>query len=229
MLFTFSVLAQEDEVIPEEVPDKIKVPDVRQTIKGDFKIPTPTYNKSFTKTVNGIADMSLHYNYPVFRYFTAGVGFKFTYLQINDFKTNVKTNASVKVYTPFVRLGFEKFTRPKFFYGLHLKTGYSTLNFYSNICDSLYGDSGAPKDKGFYIEPEISFYLMASDNLAFGIQIAYNVIFDQYGPDNVCLPNFSGMSASDSQGNYQFFSLGFGFSASISKERKKRGRETIYW
>jgi len=229
MLLVFSVSAQEEEIIPEEDPKKEKVPDVRQNIKGDFKIPTPTYNKSFTKTVNGIADMSLHYNYPVFRYFTAGAGFKFTYLQINDFKTNVKTNANVKIYTPFVRFGFEKFTRPKFFYGAHLKAGYASLNFFSNICDSLYGEKGGPKDKGLYLEPEISFYLMAGDNLAFGIQIAYNFIFDKYGPDNVCLPNFSGMTAADSEGNYQYFSLGFGFSASISKERKKRGRETIYW
>ncbi|MFZ5554039.1 MAG: hypothetical protein ACOZCO_13065 [Bacteroidota bacterium] len=229
LLPVFSDSAAQEETPKTEEETKVKIPEVRQNIKADFKLPTPTGNPSFVKTVNGIADLSISYNYPVLRYFTLGGGFKFTYMQINDFKTNVKTNANIKTYTPFVRLGFEKFTRPKFFYGIHLKGGYTSMSFFSNICDSLYGEKGGPKDKGLYLEPEFSFYLLGSDNLAFGILFSYDLVFAEYGPDNVCLPNFSGLTADDSKGIYQYLSIGFGFSVSISDERKKRNRETIYW
>lgn len=211
-----------------ETPDQNHreiIPAYRMNIKGDFKLPTPIRNKAFAKTIDGIADASISFNYPFLKYFHGAVGFRYSYFQINDLKINAKTNANLQIYSPFVKLAYERYANSVFLYGLSLKAGYSYLNYYSSTCQQCDSTKTCmPRQQAFMIEPELSLTMMANDNLAFSFLLGYTVIFDHYSASNVCLSNFSGLTAKDSQGYYQYFCAGFGFTAFLGAEKNSKRR-----
>ena len=223
LCFTANLFAQVEEGTTEPKEQKVKIPTFRMNIKGDFKLPTPTFNKAFAKTVGGIADASLSFNFPLTQKIHIGAGFRYTYFQINDLILNSNTNANIQVYSPFIRIGFEKYANAKLIYGFGVRTGYSFLNFFSSTFDNNDSLNCTPRQMGLILEPEFTIGLMAGENVAFSLQLSYNIIFAEYTSSNVCLPNFSGLAASDSKGKYQFFCAGFGFTAFLGDSQKKKG------
>lgn len=217
--FSTGLFAQDPEKDPEVKPkvSREKAPDYHWNIKGDFKLPTPVFNKAFAKTVGGVADASVSLHYPIQNKFHIGAGFRYTFFQINDLVINSKTNANLQILSPFVRFSFEKFVTPNLTCGFGIRTGYSMLNFYSNTFNQNDTLVCEPRQQSLFLEPEFTIGLMAGENLYFSFILSHNIIFSEYGSKNVCLPNFSGLSASDSKGNYQFFCAGFGFTVFLVK------------
>jgi hypothetical protein len=186
-----------------------KIPEVKHSIKGEFKLPHPLHNKVFKNIIDGIADVSVYYQYPV-NNLTIGGGFKFIYMQINDVKVNEKLAAGMQGYTPFAKIGYEKFISPKIHFELSARGGYSLLYFTSRKCTDN-GEKSKPQNAPF-AETQVAIYMLANERLSFGLLSSYNFIFNKFTPDLLCLPNFPGFTAEDSKGNYRFFSVGFGFS-----------------
>ncbi len=214
MLLALGSMAQ-----PEEEPRGTDftpgvIPTLRPNVKGDFQLPIPLANRSFSRTVNGIADAGLSVQFPFLRNFYAGAGFRYTYMQISDFIINTKIDANMKQYAPFAKVGFEKFTTERISYSIALRAGYSWIDFTSNTCP------GKPAQQAYYLQPEFALSILSTENLGFSFIVSYSWINAQYGPELLCLPNFSGMIPSDNKGAYQVFSVGFGFTAFFGKERK---------
>lgn len=186
-----------------------KIPEVKHSIKGEFELPRPVSNKAFKNIVDGIADVSVCYQYP-FANFTIGGGFKYLYMQINDVKVNEKLAAGMQGYVPFAKIGYEKFISPKVHYELSLRGGYSLLYFKSKKCTDI-GEKSKPQNAP-YSELQAALYLMANERLSFSIIASYNILFNEFKPELLCLSNFPGFTADDAKGNYNYFSVGFGFS-----------------
>lgn len=225
LFLTLPVFAQEETTEPK----KEKIPDIRMGIKSGFKLPTPVANSAFAKTIDGIADAFASYHFPVMRYFYAGGGYRYTYFQINDFKVNSSLNANLQIHSPYAVFGYERFANSRFLYGFGLKGGYSFLNFFSNSCSGVDPDSKGHGQSAWFIDPELSLSLMAGENLCFSFLFSWTIIGAEYGPENLCLPNFSGLKDSDNQGNYQFFSAGFGFTVFLGGEKKRKARYLGYY
>lgn len=226
LLFIPLVLSAQDEASTE--PRKEKIPDIRYGIKGAFKLPSPVANKAFYETIDGIADANASFHYPFLRYFYGGVGYRYTYFQINDFQVNNELNANLQVHSPFGVVGFERFANARVLYGLAFRSGYSMLNFFSNSCAGVNPESKGKSQATWFVEPELSFSLMTTENLCFSFVFSWTIIGAEYGPENVCLPNFSGLSAEASKGNYQFYSAGFGFTVFLGGEKKRKARYMGY-
>lgn len=221
----FLAIAQEEE---PATPRKEKIPDIRYGIKAAFKLPSPVANTAFQKTIDGIADANASFHYPFLRYFYGGLGYRYTYFQINDFQVNSTLNANIQVHSPFAMLGFERFANSNFLYGLSFRSGYSFLDFFSNSCSGVSPDSKGESQQSWFVEPELSLSMMAGENLCFSFVFSWTIIGAEYGPANVCLPNFSGLKAEDSQGNYQFYSAGFGFTVFLGGEKQRKARYMGY-
>ena len=85
-------------------------------------------------------------------------------------------------------------------------SGYNFLNTKSNQCTSVY------KQEAMNLMPQISYYLISSEFLSFGIILSYNYIWSEFTPANICMDSFPGVAPSNSIGNSQVFGVGFGFS-----------------
>jgi hypothetical protein len=214
MLFSvLNGLAQDEPPKRETAP-----PPLRQNISGDFMLPTPVANKAFAKTVIGIADVHLSWHYPVFEDFYFGAGFNYVYMQINDFIVNDAINANVQMYVPFGVLGYEKFANDMFSYGFYIRSGYSMMKYFSSSCQTSTGHI-QPEQQAFSLEPGAKFSLSSTENLTFGLIFSHHIIFTDYNASLVCLNNFSGMNESDSEGVYQFPSVGFCFTVLLGEEK----------
>jgi hypothetical protein len=63
---------------------------------------------------------------------------------------------------------------------------------------------------------------MANDNLNFSMNVSYSLFAEEYTAADVGLTSFSGLAASDSEGFYQVFAIGFGFTVYLGGEKKRR-------
>jgi hypothetical protein len=221
-LCSTQVLAQEEPVAPVEDTRPTKIPELRHSIKADFKLPTPLANFAFTKTVNGIADIAASWQYPVLRFIYLGAGYRYTYWEISDLQGNDKLAASTQFHSPYAVVGYERFASPIFSYSFALKAGYSFMEFYSNTFPSVNGKSKGPGQQAFWFSPEFTLGLMANDNLNFSMNVSYSLFTEEYTAADVGLTSFSGLAASDSEGFYQVFAIGFGFTVYLGGEKKRR-------
>ena len=203
------------------------VPSLRHNIKGDFMLPTPVGNRAFTKTVDGIADVHLSWQYPFLKDFFIGAGLNYVYMQINDFVINDAINANTQMYIPHLIAGYEKFANDIFSYGISVRAGYSFMSFSSNSCSSSNGNF-TPEQKGYSLEPAGFLAMSSGENLTFGLIASYHMVFAEYNSSLVCLKSFSGLTPAESEGIYQFISVGFGFTAFMGEEKKRKRRYHNY-
>ncbi|MFN3343871.1 MAG: hypothetical protein ACK40M_14335 [Flavobacteriales bacterium] len=225
--FPFVLAAQEEGETSGNVRPE-KIPDIRYGLKGSFKLPTPIKNKAFTSVIDGIADANLSFHYPFLRHFYFGAGYRYSYFQINDFRAKADLNANLQIHSPFAVLGFERFATPRFLYGVSLRSGYSMLHFKSNTCLSNNPEGKGAGQEAVFIEPEFTLELMSGENMAFSFVTSWTWILDEFGAENICLSNFSGLTADDSKGYYQFISVGFGFTVFLGGEKRSKGPRIYY-
>ncbi len=222
--FTFSCFAQEEEEVeemlyhnyPTKIPEKLS-----PVLEGDFKLPSPLQNKAFHNIAKGIADFNLMYQYPLFSNFLIGAGFKFQYFQFADFLTNNNFSNSGKLfnYAPYGRLSYIKFANPRLFWQLSVKGGYSYKKINSFSCSNA--GEAQPKQEEFYLEPQMGIHIFVDESLSFSLVVANYIGFNNFNPSLMCLSSFGGFTAADSEGNYNVFGIGFGFTYFFNKKGSK--------
>lgn len=191
--------------------------DIDKSIKMDFKLPIPLANKSFVRVVNGISDINLSFQFPVWRNITLGVGAKHTLYQINEFNLPETTEGNVQFTSGFLKLGYEKFLTTNVYVEGSVKGGYTYMDFKSKTC-FLETGNWHQTDKSILLEPNVGLYMISRDNLAFGLIVSYTMIMDNFRPERLCLDRFTGHSEAFSQGIYGTFNVGFGFSVFLNKK-----------
>jgi hypothetical protein len=222
-LFPVYVMAQDETGVDEEmiiynypttIPDKLS-----PMIEGDFKLPTPFYNKAFRKIANGIGDMNLHFQMPLFKGFMLGGGFKFGYYQFIDFinSNSFSNSGKLFIYSPYGKLSYIKFTTPRLFFQFSVKAGYSIMQFNSYTCTN--SGEGTKGQNNIFIEPQLSANIFVDESLSFSVLMSNTTMFNNFNPSLLCLESFNGFSPEDSQGNYHIFGIGFGFTYFFNRKQ----------
>jgi len=174
--------------------------------KIDFKLPTATANRSFKGVMSGLADIDFCYQYQfkeIGLFINGGMKYSYWNLESTLFSGTVVTG-KLEILQPFGSIGYRHEFSDKVFLESELKGGYSFVNSNANTLTSTY------KQKALAIEPKFGFYYKSSDLTAVGLTLNYNIITTNFTPDNIGQPNFPGMTPDASNGNYQYFSIGFG-------------------
>lgn len=174
--------------------------------KLDFKLPTATANKSFKGVMSGLTDIDLVYQYQFQNtglFINTGLKYSYWSLESTVFSGDVITG-KLEIFEPFIGVGFRHSFSDKVFLESELKAGYAFINTNSNSLSAVY------KQQAFAIEPKFGLFYKSSELTAVGLTLNYNVITDQFTPDNIGQPNFPGMTTASSEGYYQYFSVGFG-------------------
>lgn len=185
------------------------------SIKLDFKLPTALANKSFKGIMSGLADVDLGYHYHFENiHLLAGIGVKYGYwnLESANFPNDVVTGR-MEIVTPMVSLGYRSIVGEKSFLDFELNGGYGRIFTSSNDCPNKYAQDAV------IISPKISLFLKGSDLLYFGANLGYTYMGAEFTPDNLCMTSFPAGNESFNKGNYQYFSVGFGFYAIIPSFR----------
>jgi hypothetical protein len=191
--------------------DKKKVP---TSFKMDFKLPNTMSNRAFDQVVDGISDVNISYQFPLYKNLTLGFGMKHAFYKIDDLAITELTNGKANTFAPFARLTYEKWVSERIFFDVGVNGGYSFMFYESETCESPHKIS-AP-----HIEPHAGIYMMSNENLGFGIIVAYNFILADFTPEYLCLDDFSGFSEADTKGISQTLSFGFGFTSIIGGKKK---------
>lgn len=191
--------------------------DIDKSLKMDFKLPVPVSNESFTRLVNGISDISLSLQFPIAGNVCLGFGAKHNLYQINEFNLPEHPRGDVQFWAGYLKLAYEQFVRPRVYYELSMKGGYTLQYFKSNIC-AINNENSVYTDGGVLIEPQAAVYMISKDNLSFGLIASFPIILNDFEPRHFCLDNFSGFAEDFSKGPYGSFVIGFGFSLYLNKD-----------
>lgn len=180
-------------------------------IKLDFKLPTAISNHSFKTILSGLADVDLNYTYHFEKLkLNAGIGVKYGYWNVEsaNFSNDVVTGR-LEILSPFLNIGYRSVLSEKTFLDIEFNGGYGSIFTSSNKCTDRY------KQNTFIVTPKVSLYLRGTDLLYFGLNASYTYMGAEFTPDNLCMQDFPAGNDSFNQGNYQYFSVGFGFYAII--------------
>jgi hypothetical protein len=190
----------------------------KPSIQFDTRLPVNTGNKSFRTTMDGIAYGSIWFQMRVFKPVYLGMGTGLYYGKVNDNKLglNVMTNGSITAWKPFVRLSYEHALNEQFILIGYVKGGYSMAQFKSAYCTTM---EKGPKQEMPYAEGGFSIGMLGQEHFTVSFTIGYSLMFEEYGPEMVCLPYFNGLEATDSEGVYQFAHVGFGFGWYLTRQR----------
>ncbi len=186
---------------------------LRHSIRGDFKLPSPTGNRAMRATMDGIVDASINYQYPIFKGIGLGTGLNLFYSQVNELSININNNqiaGKMLRWSPYGKLFYEQVFNDKFRLEYAVKGGYSWYQFSSNYCTAK---GEVSLGESYFIQPEFGLYIEAQENFTIGLILAYGISGLNYGPANLCMEDFPGFADSDYVGSMQNFSIGFGFAA----------------
>ncbi len=175
-------------------------------IKGDFKLPTGLSSKAFRKIMDGKVDLDFAYNYRLHNdvFFGAGIKYGFWDIDVNAFGS-AQVHGNLKIVNPFIAVGKVFQQDRQFFIETEFKAGYNAFKTetFFNDAHTIY------KQSGFNFEPKVVFYLAATDMLAFGLSINYNVIGVNFSSVDLGKESYSAIPTGG--GATQYFSIGFGF------------------
>jgi hypothetical protein len=214
---SFSVFSQEDEkALPDDkVVAPEKIPDILQSLRGGFKLPTIMGNRSFRKAMEGVGNFELYYNRPVVGVLMIGAGFNSCFYDINFNALPELDKGNYLSAGGFGLIGIEKFVSPRFYLTMHQKVGYQYFRFKTPNC-AVMPNSQHP-GQSLFTETVLGIYATGNERMSYGLLIGYQFSFFDFGPTWVCRDTFSGMLAEDYVGYGRIINVGFGFSAVIGK------------
>ena len=183
----------------------------------DFKLPSPTTNRSFRNYMNGVGDFNGTYMYRMENGLCLGGGFKYMFTEVHSAAFQTTTVGKLEIFNPFLKLGKRTAIGDRVFMEYSVKSGYDFVMTSANTCPDNY------IQQTFNIEPQAGIYMYSNENLAFGVTMSYNFLFFEFTPDNLCLDYFPGAVAESSMGFSQIFAVGLGFSAKITKPGERGG------
>ena len=182
------------------------------SISIDLGIPTKGKNIAFGNVMEGLFNGGVSYQYNVYNGLTVGAGAKYSFFIINSFAiNNADWGGGLHLPAVHIKLGYEKFTTNRISMTPSIKMGYSYMVSANDSCKT---SLGGPYVKGtFFLEPQFEIVLLTDKTSSdgFSLVIGYDMYFQDFGAEFLCMDSFVGLEPEDSQGITRFISIGFGY------------------
>jgi hypothetical protein len=163
--------AQDDEYI------NYKLIQAKHSYTIDFSVPVSIANKPFKGVMQGFLRGSVSYQYSLKNKINFGLGFNYTYFQVNRFKMTPNIVGGMHILNSFAKIGYESFFNERIGYDIGIKSGFSNIIFHS---DALQTDK---KFNTHFFEPYTSFVLTADDKSSFKWTLTYNFLLLGFQPN----------------------------------------------
>ncbi|MBL8011352.1 MAG: hypothetical protein JNJ64_12180 [Flavobacteriales bacterium] len=190
------------------------LPEPSFTLKGTLVLPVPVGLPLFNDLTESVGGFDLCAQYPFWKGLGVGLGGRATWFGLEE-RSFAPQNISGEIVraTWFGKLQWEKYTGGRTFVEFAAKAGLSDYHYTS----SGVGERRTVKASGLHWGGQFTFYLHATDNLAFGVQVGYEQDEQTLSPDKFGLESFPGRTVQAEGPPYGFLTVGLGFSTRFRK------------
>lgn len=181
--------------------------------KGSFNIelglPNNVSNKAYRELMQGLAIVTPSYQYTFDNSLSLGVGLRYGYFNVNEFKNNIGLTGAAHLTGVFGKIGQEKYYG-KFGLDYGVRVGYSMNFFTTNKNKELHGKPYT--NDGAFVEPVLGLALTSGERSSFRLSLGYAFHNFRFNPTQVGLDEIAGFKADDYKNITTYFTIGFGYS-----------------
>lgn len=177
----------------------------------ELGLPNSFTNKAFREIMQGLVHVSPYYQYAFKNGFALGLGGRYSYFAINEFRVPSKVFGGNHSVGGFVKIGHEKFYSELFAIDAGVKLGYAQNIFYSDLLRSRGID--LISKSSIYIEPIIGFVLASSESDTYRLSLGYSFFNNSFKPWDIGYEdgNEIGYTAKELAPISSFLTVGFGY------------------
>lgn len=181
----------------------------KHTFNVELGLPNGFVNKPFKNIMQGLVNVAPYYQYKFKKEIVVGIGIRYSYFAINEFKVSEPTYGGMHSGGVFLKVGWEKFHTDHFATEIGLKFGYTQNYFVSDRNDSLGLNPRIVNST--YLEPSLGLILTADEQSSYRFMVSY--VFQGFGfrPDLIGLQTLGGYDPKDFNKVTSFLIVGFGY------------------
>ncbi|MDX1350190.1 MAG: hypothetical protein R3279_08085 [Putridiphycobacter sp.] len=178
----------------------------------DVTIPTNEQNRAFSRTMEGMFNGAIGYQYNVFKGLTIGAGAKYSFFVNNRIEFGgTMGGGGTHIPGGFLKIGYEKFTTDRISLYAGIKGGYANIMVYNDSCAAKL--NGPFQKPTFFLEPQLEVNILTEIGApsAFNMIVSYGWNFQEFTSDFICRSSFPGFIEEFSEGYIRYLSIGFGY------------------
>lgn len=208
LIFNFSFL-----IIHAQTKSKLK-----KTIRAEFQLPRPTWNKAFTKTFSGVFNSGVSLSVGG-KHFSAGGFYSLTEYQVfpkyEDDPHVIQIN-----HTAGIKLHYDILTSTgSGIFSPFIAPGYSWINYTRIDCKMQSHPAYDTQTSAAGVNVGAAYNIMIDDWLGVGFIIGFNMIDHVFRPENVCLDEIGIQFApEDTKGSFKNIFFGFSFYYDLARK-----------
>jgi hypothetical protein len=181
----------------------------KNTINVEVGLPVVLANKPFKGMMQGLVNISGHYQYTLSNSLCFGIGGIFSYFTINEFKVPSKISGGMQTFGGFVKIGREKFHTEQFATDMGIKMGYA-ITYFSTTENEKFGQNPVIIESP-YLCPTIGLALAADEFTSYRLSIGYVIQGFRFQPGYLGFQSDAGYDVSTFKRFTQYLSIGFGY------------------
>ena len=213
LFFTLAFTGYSQDSVAIYIPKSI--PQITPTLKAGFRLPNALSNNAYKKVFEGIANIDLSIQQPIFKGFFIAGGIQGQYFDINKFSFPEVSNGDMLTASAFAGIGFEKYISPRLCLSFSERIGYNYYRIKSDNC--IAAGEGNTTGGSLFNETTAGAYLVGNERMLYGLILSHQLYHFEFGPEMLCRTNFSGLTEVDYTGLSHVFTIGFGFSVILGK------------
>jgi hypothetical protein len=187
----------------------------KPSLKGQLVLPLRAGNDLFAEITETIGEVDLGVQLPLFKGLGIGAGGSGTFFTLDERALASAAHGDVTRWMYYGKLQYEHYADDRSFFELSAKVGTSIYRWNASTCPE-------PRvDRTFHWGTSLTYYLGASENLAFGILIGYEVDDIGIEPATVCLEEFAGRTVTEPEAPLGFLTLGLCFHTRFARSEEE--------
>ena len=183
--------------------EKFPVPEF--SAKGQLILPVPVGNDVFNQITETIGQFDLQVQMPLFKGLGIGVGGKASFFSLDERALASQVSGDMTRLTWYGKVQYEQYTSERTFYELAGKVGGSTYQWNASTLEETGTESG------LFWGLSATYYLNATENLAFGLLLGYESDAASVGPQTIGLEDFPGQAGTTTESPINYFTIGLCF------------------
>ncbi len=204
-LISFSLVFAQDD---DGGSDKVNVRPSRYSVRTEISVPSPV-NGAWRKSMVGVFETNLSFNYKVSHDFFIGAGYKgaFFYTPPKFYIFELKTK--MKTHSGFLRIGYDLYKTNTYFISPAINSGW-TYTRYSNIVCKKNPITWEPEYQSWFIEPQLTFNFLPEPNFGISLNLSFVLVDHVWDPEFICLQDHIDFSEVRTDALTSYINLGFG-------------------
>lgn len=186
----------------------------KSSFKVEIGLPNNVANTGFRELMQGLVVVTPSYQYTFDNSLSLGVGLRYGFFNVNEFKNNIDMAGGLHIAGAFVKIGKEQYYG-NFGVDYGIRIGYSSNFFDTNKNQDTLGKPY--RNDGAFLEPTLGISLMATERTSFRLALGYAFHSFKFTPEVMGVDQFSGIQESKLDKITSFFTVGFGYSYYFGK------------